>query len=340
MLSKMPILGSRMVQRYDATVNWLLEQENPSVRYWTLQHLLGRTPTDPSVQEAHVQIQTSPPTVELLSHQQPDGSWRGPRGDIWEEKGTVFSLLLLAELGAEGSGNTEKALDHLHDRYQLSNGRLAYRRVDTGHRRESDSTWMWCVTAVTLRAALLLGHQNHPTTQQAIDFLEENYDERGGWPCSTYSRDPSKVRPVNCYMGSIKALSALSLIPPRRRSMKTRAIIEREVATCLENHVCFYRVDPKGQPALKRAWSKFAFPRYWRSDTLEAADVLTGLGVKDVRLKEALDIIKSKEMTGGRWNLDFSETKRAWISLEEEKEPSKWVTLRALRVINRSSIDA
>ncbi len=104
----------------------------------------------------------------------------------------------------------------------------------------------------------------------------------------------------------------------------------------MENHVCFYRVDAKGQPASKRAWSKFAFPRYWRSDTLEAADVLADLGVQDIRLKEALDIIISKEQTGGRWNMDFSETKRAWVTIENEGQASKWVTLRALRVLKRA----
>jgi hypothetical protein len=273
--------------------------------------------------------------VDLLRHQEADGSWHGPRGNIWEEKGTVFSLLILGELGAVGTPSTEKALDHLRERYQMSNGRIAYRRVDTGRRRETDSTWMWCVTAVTLRAALLLGHFGHPLVQYGTAFFEENYDEKGGWPCSTYSGNPAKVRPANCYMGTIKALSAFSAIPEGKRSKRIGEIMQHEIETCLENHVCFYRIDKKGRPALKRGWLKFAFPRYWRSDALEAVDVLTGLGVRDVRLNEAIDIVKSKETAEGRWNLDLSETKRAWISIEEEGRPSKWVTLRALRSLLR-----
>jgi hypothetical protein len=198
---------------------------------------------------------------------------------------------------------------------------------------------MWCITAVTLRAALLLGHADHPLAQAAISFLEENHEDKGGWHCSVYSSDPTKVRPPNCYMGGIKALSAFSLIPPNKRSKKLRAIIDQEVETCLQNHIYYYRIDSKGQPAIKRAWLKFAFPRYWRSDALEAMDVLSALAVHDERMQDALDLIRSKRQSDGNWILDFSETKRAWAQIEEERVPSKWVTLRALRVLHRQRGD-
>jgi hypothetical protein len=137
-------------------------------------------------------------------------------------------------------------------------------------------------------------------------------------------------------MGGIKALSAFSLIPRNRWSKRLRAIIDQEVEACLDSRVCFYRIDPKGQPAIKRAWLKFAFPRYWRSDALEATDVLTGLGVRDRRIQDAVDLIRSKQQSDGRWLLDFSETKRAWVQLDEEGAPSKWVTLRALRTLHNA----
>jgi hypothetical protein len=321
-------------------VEWLLEPGNPSVRYRALQDLTDRGPTDAAVTEAREAIQRSAPVTKLLRQQQPDGAWRGPRGDLWDEKSSVFSLLILAELGATATANTGKALDFLHEYYQLPTGRLSYRQVNTPRARESQSTWMWCMTAIALRAALLLGHADHPFVQRSIAFFEERHETEGGWLCSVYSRNPAKVRPPNCYMGIIKALSAFSLIPPGKRSKTLRAIIDQEVATCLENRVYWYRVNPRGQPAIKRAWLKFAFPRYWKSDALEATDVLTSLGVRDPRLQDAFELIRRKQQPDGRWRLDISETKRAWIQLEPEAAPSKWVTLRALRSLRRSASHA
>ncbi len=297
-----------------STIDWLLQPEDPSVRYHTLLDLVGRSATDSEVKNAREAVRHSQLVTEILRHQLPDGSWRGTRGDLWEEKGTVFSLLLLGEMGVEAGEATGKALDFLHEHYQLATGRITYRPADSPRRKQDTSTWMWCITAIALRAALLLGHMDHPLTQAAINFLEETHEDKGGWHCSVYSGDPAKVRPPNCYMGGIKALGAISLIPPDKRSKKSRAIVNQETETCLENHVHFYRVDPKGRPAIKRAWLKFAFPRYWRSDALEATDVLTTLGVRDERMQEALELIRSKQQPDGRWLLDFSETKRAGSS--------------------------
>jgi hypothetical protein len=334
-MSAVPKVTSSIVDQNRPVVEWLLEPSNPSVRYRALQDLVDHAPSDAAVIEAREAVQRSAPVTELLAHQQPDGSWRGPRGDLWEEKGSVFSLLLLGELGARGTASTQKALDHLHDHYQLPTGRLSYRRADSPRARESQSTWMWCMTAVALRAALLLGHADHPFAQAATGFFEERHEAKGGWFCSVYSGNPAKVRPPNCYMGTIKALSAFSLIPPPKRSGTLRAIIDQEVATCLDNRVYWYRVSPKGEPAIKRAWLKFAFPRYWKSDALEATDVLTTLGVRDSRLRDAIELIRSKQPANGRWRLDFSETKRAWVQLENEGAQSKWVTLRTLRTLRR-----
>jgi hypothetical protein len=320
---------------YKSTIEWLLAPSNPSVRYRALVDLEDLPKDHPDVQRAHGAVQKSDLAQEIFKHQLDEGSWKGQRGDIWEEKGTVFSLLLLAELGVTGSDLTERALDYLYHKFQLPSGRFTYRPFRRITERETTSTWMWCITAAVLRAGVLLGHLKHPAVNNAIRFFEENYREEGGWYCSTYSGDSSKVRPANCYMGTIKALGAFSAIPSGKRSKRLHAIIDEQVNTCLENEVCFYRMNPKGQPSIKRAWLKFAFPRYWRSDTLEAVDVLTTLGTRDSRMEKAIAIIKEKMQSDRRWLMDFSETKRAWVQIENEGMPSKWITLRALRILKR-----
>jgi hypothetical protein len=322
----------------EKNVAWLLESSNPSVRYRTLLDIIKLPETHPDVVEAKRAIQCSPEVRQLMINQLSDGSWRGERGDVWDEKGTVFSLLILGELGTEASNVTESALNHLHENYQLPSGRITYRRIHRLGERERSSTWMWCITAAVLRAGIMLGHLSHPVVQNAIGFFEENYREEGGWYCSAYSGNSTKVRPPNCYMGSIKALGAFSIIPRQKRSRKLEGIISDQIKLCLKNQVGFYRVNPKGESVMKRSWLKFAFPRYWRSDLLEALDTLTTLGIQDARMEKAVTIVRQKMQQEGKWLMDFSETKKAWVPLEIVGMPSKWITLRALRVLQYASL--
>lgn len=131
--------------KYKSIMHWLLHPSNASVRYRTLIDLKNLPIDHPNVHRAYRDVQKSGLIQELLNHQADEGQWRGTRGDIWEEKGTVFSLLLLAELGAKGTKATEKALNYLHQKFQLPSGRFTYRPFRRITDRETTSTWMWCI---------------------------------------------------------------------------------------------------------------------------------------------------------------------------------------------------
>lgn len=330
-------MKSKFLTQNQETIEWLLTPDNPSVQWRTLQDLMQKPVDHADVVKARAAIQRSTVVQELLRHEV-NGVWPMPNRGLWVESGPIYSLLLLGELGAKRNESITRTLDHLREHYQRDSGLITYRPVKGTRTYDKNPTFAWCITAVLLRAALLLNCVDHPLVAQALAFLEEHHQEKGGWYCSVYSGDPKKVRPPNCYMGTIKALSALSLIPARKRSKRQRAIIQQEVETCLDNHVYFYRVDKQGQPKARPAWTKFSFPRYWRSDALEATDVLTSLGIRDMRLKEGFTLIESKRQLDGRWLLDFSETKRALVQLEKEGQPSKWVTLRALRTLSKAQL--
>jgi hypothetical protein len=84
-------------------IPWLLEPDNPSVRYWTLTRLLGRDKEDAEVIEARRAIMTRGPAVEILTHYAGDGRWEGERSYYtYKYTSTHWQLLLLAELAADG----------------------------------------------------------------------------------------------------------------------------------------------------------------------------------------------------------------------------------------------
>ncbi|HUU38603.1 MAG TPA: hypothetical protein VMW46_10445 [Candidatus Desulfaltia sp.] len=70
-------------------------------------------------------------------------------------------------------------------------------------------------------------------------------------------------------------------------------------------------------------------------DVLEMLLILTGLGYKDIRMRDALELILSKQNKRGQWNLEMTYNGRFQVDIEQKGKPSKWVTLHALRVLRR-----
>ena len=83
-----------------------------------------------------------------------------------------------------------------------------------------------------------------------------------------------------------------------------------------------------------RNWFKFGFPLFWVTDILQNLEVLTAFGYGgDPRLSAALDLVSSKQDEQGRWKMEYSYNGKTLVDIEEKGKPSKWVTLRALRVL-------
>jgi hypothetical protein len=81
-------------------------------------------------------------------------------------------------------------------------------------------------------------------------------------------------------------------------------------------------------------WWKFGFPVFYITDLLQIAEALVGLGYsKDPRLANVFKLIRDKQDELGRWPLEFTYTGKTWGDYGAKKQPNKWVTLRALRVL-------
>jgi hypothetical protein len=82
-------------------------------------------------------------------------------------------------------------------------------------------------------------------------------------------------------------------------------------------------------------WLHLAFPNGWHYDVLRALDYLRDAGVTpDSRTAEAISIVESKRDVDGRWLLEHAHHDELLVDLDEvEGRPSRWITLRALRVL-------
>lgn len=73
----------------------------------------------------------------------------------------------------------------------------------------------------------------------------------------------------------------------------------------------------------------------WQTDVLEILQILIKLGVKDERMQEAIDLVVSKQNDEGKWILEDTFNGRFLVNVERKGEPSKWITLNALRVLEK-----
>jgi hypothetical protein len=92
---------SKLTPESEERLAWLLEPENPSVRYWTLRDILKRPEDDPEVRQAREAIARQPLVQELFARQHPEGHWGTDATKPYTAEGTLGALSLLYILGVE-----------------------------------------------------------------------------------------------------------------------------------------------------------------------------------------------------------------------------------------------
>ncbi|HEX9027719.1 MAG TPA: hypothetical protein VF823_01010, partial [Anaerolineales bacterium] len=166
-----------------ATLNWLLERSNPSVRYFTLVDLLGRSPDDPQVRAARAAIMETGPVPRILAKQHEEGYW-GKSEDFYlrsKYKGTAWTFILLAELGADGADpRIQRAAEFLIERSQdaLSGG-FAYRSI---HLVADSEALLPCLTGNLVWSLQRLGFGDHPAVRKGLEWIAtyQRFDDGAG----------------------------------------------------------------------------------------------------------------------------------------------------------------
>jgi hypothetical protein len=346
-------------------VPWLLENDRsqPAIRYYALRDILGRDENDKEVKAAKVAIMTSGPVPVILAAQHPEGYWgKRPR-----YTGTMPALIYMAQFGADGADPRIRAgCEILLSRYIDSNGRLL-----GGMSLKGTPFPGFDCTAGSMGAALIdFGWLNDQRLQTAMEWLAQTITGEG--VADDTSRDtnkrygnssppfacPRRNANLPCAWGAIKAMIALSKVPPAQRTKNMQEAIKRGVDFLLSHDpaVADYPFGRGNRPS--STWFKFYYPLHSEADVLQNLEVLAALGqAGNPKLANALDLVISKQNQQGRWLLErtykelvdtqekkvfywYHNSLRLYISgkeladIQEKKgQPSKWVTLRALRVL-------
>jgi hypothetical protein len=348
-------------------IPWLLENDRsqPAIRYYALRDILGRDENEKEVKAARAAIMTSGPVPVILAAQHPEGYW-GKRPTY---TGTMPALVYLAELGADGTDPRIRAgCEILLSRYIDSGGGLRGLSL-----RGTPSDFNYCTAGIMGAALIDFGWLNDQRLQTAMEWLAQTITGEGVADASSrdtnkrYERSRNSSPPfacshrnanLPCAWGAIKAMITLNKVPPVQRTKNMHEAIKRGVDFLLSHDpaVADYPFGRGNRPSSN--WFKFRYPLGTSADVLQNLEVLAALGqAENPKLANALDMVISKQNQQGRWLLEhtykelantqekkvfywYHNSLRLYITgkelanIQEKKgQPSKWVTLRALRVL-------
>jgi hypothetical protein len=311
-----------------SVIEWLLDSD-PSIRWRVMRDLLDAPELEWKAERAKVEAEGW--GARLLSYEDEDGQWAGgaflPNGfepREWSEIGqpwtaTSFALSQLREFG----------LDPSTDRAQR-----AVELIGGNSRWDHDGQLFWegeveeCINGRTVADGAYFGVD----VSAIVDRLVGERLDDGGWNCerTNGSMRSSFDTTINVLEGLLeheRATGGTSASREARRSGE-EFLLERNL----------FRRLSSGEPADQR-FLLLSHPNRWRYDILRALDYFRSssaitAAAPDPRLGDAVDHVRSKRLEDGTWALDWSPPGRVWFDVNDgQGNPSRWVTLRAMRVL-------
>lgn len=337
-------------------IYWLLEDNNPSIRYFTLRDLLDKRDNNPVLVAAKAAISSSKLITRILSKQNPEGYWEDPENPyLPKHKSSYWQIMILGQLGIDINNKRVKNACEYIFKFQLDEGgftsepeKLALRKynsaVKRGKKIPSRNEWissyvfeqqLSCLTGNMVAALIRLGYKNDSRVNKALNWLVKIQNKDGGWLCPYWKAHIKDKH--GCFYGTIGAIEGFSEVPKKNLTKEMKKTIERGAEFLLIHHL--FKADHHNYRIIHRGWLKFGFPWFYRYHILRGLDVLTKLGyIEDNRLKDAVQILLRKQCRDGKWLLESSPIGRMQANIEKVGKPSKWITLIALKALKRLNI--
>ena len=304
-------------------VSWLLAGD-PAIRWQVVRDLLDASPSEVAGERAVVSRVGW--AARLLDLQGADGAW--DQGTFvpasfdaaaWQQEGqpwtTTFpTLVQLLDLG----------VDPADDRVADAVKRVAASaRWDQGGQRFFDGEVEPCINGRVVRLGAAFGHDVSSVVER---LLHERLPD-GGWNCEAPSH--SHVSSFHTTINVLEGLHAHALAvggDPR----VDEALREAEEYLLVRG---LFRRRSTGE-VIDPGFLTFSYPTQWRYDVLRGLDYFRSRRPRpDARMTEAIALVEQKRGADGRWLLEDTPRGRVHFSMEADGQPSRWNTLRALRVL-------
>ncbi len=303
------------------TVDWLLDSD-PAIRWQAMRDLTDASPEEIAAERARIPHQGL--GAEILARQEAEGSWRRADAPVWLP--TLFTLLLLRATGVD---RADPAVESAVARLEASLGwddRAGYwelREPELGTKPFFDGEVEPCINGGVLALGAFFGR---PSWRLASGLIGEQLED-GGWNCEAPQSARSSFHTTICVLEGLLEYERAAGSSPEVAAARLRGeeyLLERGL----------FRRRSTGEVA-NPAFLKLAFPPRYHYDVLRALDYFRAANVHpDARIGDAVRFIESRRQVGGRWLLDRAYDEALPFPWGESVgEPSRWNTLRALRVL-------
>jgi hypothetical protein len=306
------------------TLDWMLDSD-PAIRWQVLRDIV-HAPAE-VVAEERARVTTEGWGARLLALQGEDGQWAGGacfparsfiqsdenQGQPWIS--TLPTLQLLHDFGVDPrSDRVRRAVEQVKDHCRWEHAGQPFFSGEVEP----------CINGRTVT----LGFYFDQDVDGVVARLLGEQLEDGGWNCDAEfgSVRSSFATTINVLEGLLAHERATGgsaeSIAARRRGEEY--LLERKL----------FRRKSTGE-VVNPAWLQFSFPIHWHYDVLRALEYFRSVGdVPDPRMDEAIDLLRSKQQTDGTWLLENTHPGKVHFALEDgDDRPSRWNTLRALRVL-------
>jgi len=300
----------------EKVIEWLLDSD-PSIRWQVMRDITGANKDITARERQKVAVEGW--GARLLSCQDSSGRWGG---QLYNNKwlSTTYSLLLLRQMGLEpGNPQAHLGCNELLEGGFRANGGISYTKtidyIDNG------------VTGMILSLLAYFGYPDK-RVYAIVEYLLDQQMPDGRWEPVTGNRQIKYT-----FDGTILILEGLREYE-KRHSKQEKRVAEAQMRG--REYLLCHKLYKAGQTdeVVDNRMLRFSFPPRWHYDVLVALDYFQDCQTrKDERLRDAIDLLKAKRNQNGSWNLQNRHTGKTFFEMEELGQPSKWNTLRALRVL-------
>jgi hypothetical protein len=300
-------------------LDWLLDAD-PAIRWQALRDL---TPGPAEVVAAErARVASEGWGARLLALQAPDGRWGG---EAWSQDRTdTFHVLeLLRQFGLDpASEPARRAVGLVAEQVTWRNAAFETPWADN---RFFEGEVEPCINGNVVATGAYFGVDMTPLVER---LLGEQLPD-GGWNCevengATVSSFGTSINVLEGLLRYERAIGGSAAVAEARR---------RGEAYLLERRM--FRRKSTGE-VIDPTWLTFSFPHWWHYDVLRGLDYLRDAGSgPDDRVAEAIGVVEAGRGPDGRWPLGRVYAGEAHLEMEAgEGSPSRWNTLRALRVLD------
>jgi hypothetical protein len=307
-------------RKADGVVSWLLDGD-PAIRWQTMRDIQG-TPSRCWEAERRRTAHTGW-GARLLALQAPDGSWGG---GIYTPKwiSTTYTLLMLMDIGIPHTHAAARKAAELVLERQLG-------RVDDPHLISNLADTDRCIVGMTLSIAVYFGIRDKRVSAMVNNLLSERMPD-GAWNCRRRREVEPHHSSLHTTFNVLEGLQAWLAAMPQHPMRENVLRAETSALEFVLQHRLF-KSDKTGR-IIKSTFTMLSYPHRWYYNVLRGLEYFARMRAPlDERMQEAVELLEKRRRADGSWPVQHRYPGKVFFEMEKIGRPSRWNTLRALRVL-------